>query len=89
MEITTTEEVTRTYCDVCGDDITNQNRTSSGLGGKYDYVVCMSFTQFQVEMRNEKITQISCETFAKMYIKYPKLANAAFSQTFLNEEDDD
>lgn len=56
MKITTTETVTRTYCDVCFTDITHKNQTGVAMindGNSYE-------TQSRIKNR-----RVSCETFAK------------------------
>ena len=78
MKITTIEEVTRTYCDVCGINITNQNQVGAGpTGSKIDYVVCMS-SGFDIDLTQKKGVRINCEHLAKLYTAYPELANKAF-----------
>ena len=41
MEVTTQEEVTRTYCDVCGKDITHDTRYGAGTDKpEQNWVTC-------------------------------------------------
>lgn len=89
MKITRTEEVTRTYCDVCGIDITHKNQAGTGdKEAKFDYVVCMQ-TTYDIDLTNKKGVRLNCEKIAKLYTEYPELANKIFAETFLEKELDD
>ena len=70
MKTTKMEEVTRTFCDVCGTEITHRNQH------------CMETNQYNVAFRNGNDLRVSCETLANLYLKYPELANAQFAKTF-------
>ena len=73
MKTTKEESVTRTYCDVCGNDISHRNQYTVG-----DYDLCMD-TRFDVDVV-EKVRGVSlrCEVLAKLYIEHPELANETF-----------
>jgi len=75
MEITKQEMVTRTYCDVCGYEVTHANSTGSKDGDDINYVVCMS-THF--ELPDKKGVRLNCEQIAKLYTNYPQLMNDTF-----------
>ena len=85
MEITRTEEVTRIYCDVCGDEVTHKNHRTEGGDRHTDYIVCLESNKFTVEMDKGAMVDIkplSCQTLARLYTKYPELANSTFLKTF-------
>ena len=77
MKTTKMEEVTRTFCDVCGTEITHRNQ--HGIENRN---ICMETNQYNVAFRNGNDLRVSCETLAKLYLKYPELANAQFAKTF-------
>ena len=81
MKRTAMEEVTRTFCDVCGKDITHGNRVGKGQASYpgFDYTVCME-TIYNVEMPHpmDKDIRLNCEKMAIMYNQYPELANETF-----------
>lgn len=83
MEITTTEKVTRTYCDVCGIDITHKSQCGTSTP-KFDYVVCME-TRFDIDLTPAKGVRLNCEMLAKLYTEYPELANQQFSEVLESE----
>ena len=73
------EEVTRTFCDVCGTEITHRNQYTVG-----DYDLCMD-TRFDVRSAARKRDvnahhglSLRCEVLAKLYIEHPELANIQF-----------
>lgn len=69
MKITTTETVTRTYCDVCFTDITHKNQTGVAMinDGNYSVVVCDGYADGNSYETQSRIKngRVSCETFAK------------------------
>ena len=81
MKITQNEEVTRTYCDVCGTEVTRANNT-----GNYDeanplddYTVCMK-TKFNLKLRSRPELRLDCEQLAVFYMEHPDLANFRFKE---------
>ena len=76
MKRTSTEEVTRTYCDVCGKEC---SRGSTGKGRPDypgpNYQVCME-SKYDIDLvyRKRGVT-LNCEMLARLYTDYPVLAN--------------
>lgn len=68
MKVTTTEEVTRTYCDVCGINVNQGSTGWIGDKGTEGLVFCMS-TRHKVPKSyptNEYIT-LSCSQVASIF----------------------
>lgn len=71
MKITKTEEVTRTYCDVCGRDITRANQY--GVGG---WVICgRKLSDIRGNPARGRSIAITCDDMAEIWIDNPSIAN--------------
>jgi len=81
MKITKTEEVTRTYCDVCGNEVTYASNTGSydEANPQDDYTVCLS-THFDLDLTPRKGVRLTCEMLAGFYIDNPSLAPWRFKE---------
>ena len=82
MEVKTTEEVTRIYCDVCSRNITGGNRMTFEAGVDkpgQDWVVCDGGKYIVKEGRRdlagkvEPSVWLSCADIAVLKSKYPEL----------------
>ena len=69
MKRTMTEEVTRTYCDVCNKDVTRAN-SSSFMSKGVEITVCSDSFYYD---RYEKTKFIKCEELAKLFMGNPHL----------------
>lgn len=87
MQETKVEEVTRTYCDVCGKDITHKSQYGAGTNNtEHTWVVCGE-SKYDIELiyRKKGVT-FNCEKFARLYMDYPQLANKTFYDNILKDK---
>ena len=85
MQITTTEPVIRTYCDVCGIHITGNHRTGEDIGGT-KYATCME-TNYTVGSYNNSQPKcdLTCMDVWDMWKTYPMLKPINHRETIANE----
>ena len=83
MEITTIEEVTRIYCDICNKNITGSNRIGAGLDKPgQGWVTCDGGMYVTKEGRRDLDGAVqpgvllSCADIAVLKYKYPDILTA-------------
>ena len=70
MRITKTEEVTRTYCDVCGIEITNKTKVGAGIDKPNEHWVTCDSTKHSLR---DTVVSLKCSDIAKLLTDYPDI----------------